>query len=214
MLKLTDPPSAESPMRTGPGMPRRVVLVWVLGLAQIGLSTCCITLATTLVALPPGQIERSLEQSDATPAQIQEFNLGLERLRETWAGVVAILTSLLLIPGLGLVVLGFFLLRGEPAALTISRWITTIQLFVLGGFTLVMLAGAILSGQPAQVTMVLLVWGSFMALLWAAWRSLRAPLPAAGAPAGRDAKLFGGRQDLDDESTDPWAPERSESKDE
>jgi hypothetical protein len=159
---------------------RAAAMVWILGLLEVVLCSCCVVSCLFLAGLNEESIQ-TLGKQYQSPEMVKQA--------QSLAFPMAILTVMLgLLPGVGYVVLGFGVRQRKMPAVNTCLLLAMTQGIVLGVLLLLQVVEAVRTLSPMLMTTTALTHGTPMALIVYVIRllmSLRA----------------GGEQDLE---TDPW----------
>lgn len=169
------------------GMPaarRAAILCWITGGLATLFGTCAVVGMLGLGLMPRNEIASAWREGGYTQEQIDAM-LGLQPMAPAiGVGILLVFT----LPGLLLVVLGFFIKRRSPAVTRTAQAVVTLHAIIMGLGLLLGLVGGVAQGDIASMLMALIVNGGLLALLVWAFLSLgrslheQPPQPFAAGP--------------------------------
>ena len=137
---------------------------WTIAIAEVVLCGGCATLFALLARTP---LKELLEQAKT---QTQKEQLAQAHPLFTAHAISVFVLGFL--PGLALLWLGFSIRAGKNLQTKVAIGLTIMQTVVLGVFLASLIAHAILTSTPKQLTLVVIMLGTPMALLIYAIRAL------------------------------------------
>ncbi len=137
---------------------RSSVLLWIVGAVEVILFSCWAFTAGAVGLAPVSMLEEAI-----SPQMTAEEFSQLISMRPTLAVMAAVLTILIVIPGLILIGLAFGVRRGRTWAITVARVILLVQSVLFGLFLLLGLINGLLTGDVIGFILILILFGGTLA---------------------------------------------------
>ena len=158
------------------------VWLWVIGALEIVVFSCLAMLFAAFGAMAWSEMEQTLAAQNMSDGMVEQSHSV-----HAHAGKLAVGMAVVgILPGLAYLVRGVLGRGGGGRAGMVASVLLLTQVVVVAAYGGLSVIGALASGQPGMVTMMVLVYGTPVALLVMALRSVRAANAAQRHGAGRD----------------------------